>query len=199
MSVLFRIASCMAVFTLLCISGVCDIKHRRIPRFCSYGLLFISFLMLILERKYILAVYFIVSILATGQKWLRIPLLIWAVIVFANTGEAAAPLVFGLAAADMLFSLRIIGGGDAQMLFALLGFGHQDWKMAASVSMITLIAGTAAVIRVSGFRNAGERILSAASNMRSGNIENDTARLRIPFAAILPVSFLLYLFVSFRK
>ena len=197
MALPIRTASCIAVSILLCIAGVCDIKHRRIPRFCSYGLLFISFLMLILERKYILAVYFIVSILATGQKWLRIPLLIWAVIVFANTGEAAAPLVFGLAAADMLFSLRIIGGGDAQMLFALLGFGYQDWKMAASVSMITLIAGTAAVIRASGLKNAGKRILTAASNMRSGNIENDTARLRIPFAALLPASFLLYLFVSF--
>ena len=46
---------------------------------------------------------------------------------------------------------------------------------------------------------AGKRILTAASNMRPGNIENDKARLRIPFAALLPASFLLYLFVSFRK
>ena len=192
-----RIVSCIAVLILLCISGVFDIKHRRIPRFCSYGLLLISFLMLIMEREYMLAAYFIFSILATGLKWLRIPMLVWAVIVLANVGENAAPLVFGLAAADMLFSLRIIGGGDAQMLFALLGFGYQDWKMAASVSMITLIVGTAAVIRASGLKNAGKRILTAASNMRSGNIENDTARLRIPFAALLPASFLLYLFVSF--
>ena len=99
----------------------------------------------------------------------------------------------------MLFSLRIIGGGDAQLLYALLAFGYQDWKMAASVSAVTLITGTAAVIRASGLQNAGKRILTAASNMRSGNIENDTARLRIPFAALLPASFLLYLFVSFRK
>ena len=194
-----RIVSCIAVLILLCISGVFDIKHRRIPRFCSYGLLLISFLMLIMEREYMLAAYFIFSILATGLKWLRIPMLVWAVIVLANIGENAAPLVFGLAAADMLFTLRIIGGGDAQLLYALFASGHQDWKMAAAVSAVTLIAGTAAVIRVYGLQKAGKRILTAASNMRSGKIENDTARIRIPFAALLPASFLLHLFVSFGK
>ena len=199
MALSFRTASCTAIFILLCISGVCDVKNRRIPRFCSYGLLLISFLMLILEREYMLAAYFIFSILATELKWLRIPLLISAVIIFANIGETAAPLVFGLAAADMLFTLRLIGGGDAQLLYAIFTSGHQDWKMAAAVSAVTLIAGTAAVIRASGLKNAGKRILTAASNMRSGNIENDKARLRIPFAALLPASFLLYLFVSFGK
>ena len=42
------------MFTALVISGISDMKTKRIPKACSYGILIFSLLMLIYRKEYIL-------------------------------------------------------------------------------------------------------------------------------------------------
>ena len=141
------------MLTVLIISGISDLKTKRIPKACSYGLLLFSLLLLICRGEYMLSVYFLIAVLAAGNMKLKPVLFVMAVIVFANKGECAFPLVFGLAAADFLFSLKLIGGGDAQLLFSMLSFGWESWKMACSIAAVIIDAGTVSVIHLWGKKN----------------------------------------------
>ena len=193
-------AAFAAVFLiLLLISAASDVKTRHIPKPCSFGLLLLSLLLLIFDTQYVLAAYFALFILATGSKKLKLLLFIGATAIFANKGEEAFPLIFGLAAADLLFSLNIIGGGDAQLLFSMLGYGYKSWKMAISISAVTLIAGFIVILFLRGSINLKERITSLHTSWKTGTITSDHNRIRIPFAVFLPFSFLLYSFVLFPK
>ena len=187
------------MFTALVISGISDLKTKRIPKACSHGLLLFSLLLLICRGEYMLSVYFLLSVIAAGNKKLKPILFVMAVIVFANKGELAFPLVFGLAATDILFSLKLIGGGDAQLLFSMLTFGWKSWRMACSIAAVIIVAGTFSVIHAWGKKNIAGRIKAVSEHMKSGTVQADRNRLRIPFAALLPFAFLLYFFVSFSK
>ena len=195
----FHAAFAAVFFILLLISAVSDEKTRRIPKGCSYGLLLISLMLLIFEKQYVFAAYFTLAVFATGSKSLKLLLFIGATAIFANKGEAAFPLIFGLAAADLFFSMKIIGGGDAQLLFSMLGFGYKSWKMSASVSAVTLIVGLIVILYSRGSINLRERITFIKNSWKTGTIESDRSRIRIPFAVVLPMSFMLYSFVSFPK
>ena len=187
------------MFTALVISGISDLKTKRIPKACSHGLLLFSLLLLICRGEYMLSVYFLLSVIAAGNKKLKPILFVMAVIVFANKGELAFPLVFGLAATDILFSLKLIGGGDAQLLFSMLTFGWKSWRMACSIAAVIIVAGTFSVIHAWGIKNIAGRIKAVSEHMKSGTVQEDQNRLRIPFAALLPFAFLLFFFVSFPK
>lgn len=187
------------MLTALVISGISDLKTKRIPKTCSYGLLLFSLLMLICRGQYMLSVYFLIAVLAAGNMKLKPVLFVMAAILFANEGERAFPLVFGLAAADILFSMRLIGGGDAQLLFSMLCFGWESWKMACSIAAVIIFAGTASVIHAWGIKNTAGRIKVVSGHIKSGTVQEDQNRLRIPFAALLPFAFLLFFFVSFPK
>ena len=187
------------MFTALVISGISDLKTKRIPKACSHGLLLFSLLLLICRGEYMLSVYFLLSVIAAGNKKLKPILFVMAVIVFANKGELAFPLVFGLAATDILFSLKLIGGGDAQLLFSMLTFGWKSWRMACSIAAVIIVAGTFSVIHAWGIKNIAGRIKAVSEHMKSGTVQTDRNRLRIPFAALLPFAFLLFFFVSFPK
>lgn len=195
----FQAAFSVVFFMMLIISAVSDVRTRRIPKICSYGLLLISLLRLVYDRQYVLAVYFALSVFATGSKSLKLFLYIGAAAIFANKGETSFPLIFGLAAVDLLFTLKIIGGGDAQLLFSMLGFGYQSWKMSASVSAVTIITGFVVILFSGRTINSKERITSIKDSWKTGTITSDHNRIRIPFAVLLPLSFMLYSFVSFPK
>ena len=195
----FYVITASIMFILLTVSAAADMRTKHIPVYCSYGLLMLSFIFLIRERQYVLAAYYLLAVFSTGNKKLKMLLFTGAIIVFANSGNSASPLIFGLATADFLFALRIISGGDAQLLFSLLAFGYGNWKMGISVSAVILIAGTVLIFRRCGFRKAVSRLDAAMNHLKSCSVECDNERIRIPFAALLPVSFLLYLFVSFSK
>ena len=192
------IAACV-MSVLLLISAVSDFRKRVIPAACSRLLLITALFILVYEKSYWLAAYFIFAVLATGSRILKIPLFAGAVVLLANTGEESAPFIFSLAAADLLFSFGIIGGGDAQLLFSMLAFGYGNLLMPLVITAVTMGAGFICVLHRYGFREAGNRLISAAGTLRSGNIDSDSERLRVPLACVLFVSFLLYLFVSLRK
>ncbi len=195
----FHATFAVVFFMVLLFSAVSDVKNRYIPKICSYGLLLISLLRLIYDGQYVLAAYFALSVFATGSKSLKLLLFIGATTIFANKGEAAFPLIFGLAAVDLFFTLKIIGGGDAQLLFSMLGFGYKSWKMSVSISAVTLTVGFIVILYSHRSIKLRERITSIKDSWQTGSIESDHNRIRIPFAVLLPFSFLLYSFVSFPK
>lgn len=186
-------------FIMLIVSAVSDARTNHIPKRCSYSMMLISLIVLVYNRQYLLAAYYVFSVFSTGSKKLKLLLFTGTAVVFANLGNAAFPMVFSLAAADLLFSLRIIAGGDAQLLFAMLAFGYRDWTMSAAISAVSLTAGTVFILRSGSFQVIKTRILTAVSHLKAGTVENDSERIRIPFASLLPFSFLLFLFVSFSK
>ncbi len=198
-SVIVYVSTGAVMLTALVISGISDLKTKRIPKACSYVLLLFSLLLLICRREYMLAVYFLLAVAAAGNMKLKPVLFVMAVILFANEGEHAFPMVFGLAAADLLFSLRLIGGGDAQLLFSMLSFGCGSWKMVYSIAAVIIVAGTASVIHAWGIKNIASRIKAVSEHIKNGTVQSDKNRLRIPFAALLPFAFLLFFFVSFPK
>ena len=187
------------MFTTLVISGISDFSTRRIPRVCSYGLLIFSLFLLIYRREYILSVYFVLAVLAAGNKRLKPILFVMAVIVFSNKGERAFPLVFSLSAVDFLFSIKVMGGGDAQLLFSMLSFGYSSWEMAFSIAAVVLIVGTASVIYAFGIKDFISRFKTVSSCIKNGTVRSDRNRLKIPLASLFPFAFLLCFFVSFPK
>lgn len=195
----FHLITGAIMFAGLVVSGISDLKTKRIPRACSYGLLLFSLLLLIYRKEYMLSAYFVLAVLAAGNKKVKPILFVMVVIVFSNMGERAFPLVFGLSAVDFLFSMRLIGGGDAQLLFAMLSFGCSSWKMVIAVAAVVILLGIGAVIYAFGIRKSISRIKTVSSFMKNGTVQSDRDRLKIPFASLLPFAFLLYFFVTFPK
>ena len=187
------------MFTALVISGISDMKTKRIPKACSYGILIFSLLMLIYRKEYILSLYFVFAVLAAGNKKIKPALFVMAVIVFSNKGDRAFPLVFCLAASDFLFSMRLIGGGDAQLLFSMFSFSFNSWIMAFAVASVILTAGSVYVIRTIGIKKIISRMKTVSVHLKKGTVQSDHERIKIPFAALLPFAFVLYFFVSFSK
>ena len=187
------------MFTVLVISGISDLKTRRIPRACSYGLLLFSFCLLIYRKEYILSAYFVLAVLTSGNTRIKPLLFIMTVIVFSNEGDRAFPMVFGLSVVDFLFSMRLIGGGDAQLLFSMISFGYNSWKMALAITTVIIVIGTASVIHAFGIKNFRNRFITVFSHLKNGSPQSDRNHLKIPFASLLPSAFLLYFFVSFPK
>ena len=72
----------------LVISGISDLKTKRVPKACSYGLLFFSLLLLICRGEYMLAVYFLVAVLTAGNMKVKPVLFVMAVIVLQMKGNA---------------------------------------------------------------------------------------------------------------
>ena len=190
-------AAVMAAALLL--SAVSDVRKRVIPAVLSRFLLLAAACLLVYEKAYLRAGYFILAVLATGSRNLKIPLFTGAILILANKGESSLPFLFSLAAADLLFSFGIIGGGDAQLLFSMLAFDGQNWLMSVVVAAVTVAAGLFFLICRYGFVKAGKRLISAAGTLGSGNADSGSGMLRIPYACILFISFVLYLFVSLRK
>lgn len=195
----FHVITVSVMFTLLAAAAVSDVRTKQIPKYCSFSLLLLSFIFLIYEKQYLLATYYLIAIFSSGRRTMKILLFTGAVIVFANSNNSASPLIFVLCAADFLFALRIIGGGDAKLLFSLLAFGYRNWIMGICISSVTFAAGFILIFRSRGFSNVFSRISTALDHLKSCTVESDQERIRIPFAALLPMSFLLYLFVSFSK
>ena len=55
----------------LVISGISDLKTKRVPKACSYGLLLFSLLLLICRGEYMLSVYFLIAVLTAGNMKLK--------------------------------------------------------------------------------------------------------------------------------
>lgn len=189
-----RLAAGILVFILLIVASVSDIKTRKIPSYCSYPIMILAMVLFILDKEYLLIPLFILAVLGTGNTIFRIAYIVLSVVLVANRGEWLVPLIAGLVIGDIFFSMRLIGGGDAQLLFGMLTYAYRGWGMLIIIAAITIVSGFVLIIKNRG--KAKNRILEILKNLKKGTIGKDTSRIQIPYAIVLCLSMAIYMVVQ---
>ena len=189
-----RLAAGILVFILLIVASVSDIKTRKIPSYCSYPIMILAMVLFILDKEYLLIPLFILAVLGTGNTIFRIAYIVLSVVLVANRGEWLVPLIAGLVIGDIFFSMRLIGGGDAQLLFGMLTYAYRGWGMLIIIAAITIVSGFVLIIKNRG--KAKNRILEILKNLKKGTIGKDTSRIQIPYAIVLCLSMARYMVVQ---
>ena len=189
-----RLAAGILVFILLIVASVSDIKTRKIPSYCSYPIMILAMVLFILDKEYLLIPLFILAVLGTGNTIFRIAYIVLSVVLVANRGEWLVPLIAGLVIGDIFFSMRLIGGGDAQLLFGMLTYAYRGWGMLIIIAAITIVSGFLFIIKNRG--KAKNRILEILKNLKKGTIGKDTSRIQIPYAIVLCLSMAIYMVVQ---
>ena len=189
-----RLAAGILIFILLIVASVSDIKTRKIPSYCSYPIMILAMVLFILDKEYLLIPVFILAVLGTGNTIFRIAYIVLSVVLVANRGEWLVPLIAGLVIGDIFFSMRLIGGGDAQLLFGMLAYAYRGWGMLIIIAAITIVSGFVLIIKNRG--KAKNRILEILKNLKKGTIGKDTSRIQIPYAIVLCLSMSIYMVVQ---
>lgn len=189
-----RLAAGILIFILLIVASVSDIKTRKIPSYCSYPIMILAMVLFILDKEYLLIPLFILAVLGTGNTIFRIAYIVLSVVLVANRGEWLVPLIAGLVIGDIFFSMRLIGGGDAQLLFGMLAYAYRGWGMLIIIAAITIVSGFVLIIKNRG--KAKNRILEILKNLKKGTIGKDTSRIQIPYAIVLCLSMSIYMVVQ---
>ncbi|MBQ6520230.1 MAG: prepilin peptidase [Anaerolineaceae bacterium] len=189
------IAGCV-ILVLLGISAKHDMNTRRIPAWCSLTVMLISFILLLIERKWFAAAYLVIAVFGTGSSLFRILSILFAVITIANTPENAVPMVTGLILGDVFFATRMIGGGDAKLLFGLAAYSWNNWGMLICIAAVTIVFGIYYICKNKKGISIMPRLKEVTQNMKKGKITDDKKRLTMPFGVVLFISALLYAFVQ---
>ena len=189
-----RLAAGILIFILLIVASVSDIKTRKIPSYCSYPIMILAMVLFILDKEYLLIPLFVLAVLGTGNTIFRIVYIVLSVVLVANRGEWLVPLIAGLVIGDIFFSMRLIGGGDAQLLFGMLAYAYRGWGMLIIIAAITIVSGFVLIIKNRG--KAKNRIIEILKNLKKGTIGKDTSRIQIPYAIVLCLSMAIYMVVQ---
>lgn len=189
-----RLAAGILIFILLIVASVSDIKTRKIPSYCSYPIMILAMVLFILDKEYLLIPLFVLAVLGTGNTIFRIAYIVLSVVLVANRGEWLVPLIAGLVIGDIFFSMRLIGGGDAQLLFGMLAYAYRGWGMLIIIAAITIVSGFVLIIKNRG--KAKNRILEILKNLKKGTIGKDISRIQIPYAIVLCLSMAIYMVVQ---
>lgn len=191
-----RIIAGVIILILLLIATYSDNKTRIIPKYCSYPIMLISLFLMIIEKQYGLALIYVLGVFGTGSIVVRGLMMIAAVVLYANQGAWIVPFVTGIVLGDIFFSLGLIGGGDAQLLYGMIAYGYRGWGLLILVAAYTIIVGIISVIRGKKSNNVGRRLKEIIKNLKEGKVKQDASRLTIPFAFVLCLSGITYALVQ---
>jgi Flp pilus assembly protein protease CpaA len=169
-----------------------DVKTREIPAPAGFGMLGLGVLVLLLEKWYVGAAYFVLAIWCTrGKGWQYLLLVGSAVMLWAYQWQAA-PLVVGVLLVTMIFRMKWFGGGDAQLAMGLVGVGH-DWLVMGLVFGLTILVGIVTVIvRRGSVTEGARRLLWVARNL---NAQPDSDAIRTPWAVVAAIGGVAYLWL----
>ncbi|MBQ6519280.1 MAG: prepilin peptidase [Anaerolineaceae bacterium] len=190
-----RVIGGAVIIVLLIIASVEDTKTRKIPAYCSYPIMLIAMALFAFDREYLLIPFFILAVLSTGSFLLRVLMIIASVILIANKGEWLIPLIFGFVIGDIFFATGLIGGGDAQLLFGMIAYAYRGWGLLIITAACTMITGVIFIAR-NGKGNPG-RFRELMVNLGKGTVSTDESRIRLPFAVVLCLSFVIYGAINF--
>lgn len=183
-----------AVLLLLLVCGaVSDLRTRRIPRAVSYGALSCACMILLLRDGPLPAAFFALAVFLSGGKLRLLPYLLLLTVF----GEAEERLMFFPAAlllTDLLFCAGVIGGGDAQLIFAMIGSCRGDPLFCAAAAGATIVSALIILARKGGTDSA--RLREAGANLARGTVREDRERLLMPYAALFPLIYGTYLFAN---
>lgn len=167
-----------------------DLRDRQVPRFSGFTVLILGLVYLLVVKKPLYALFYIAMIFGTqGLKYKSLPVMA-ALLLLARSGNAAVPFIVSMFTADLFYSLRFLGGGDMQLLFAMLAIGGNSWLMPLLICGMTLIWSIVLSVKRFGIRRLFSRFIKVCGNYRKP--EKDTSRIRTPYAVLLAVSMIIY-------
>ncbi|MEW6567696.1 MAG: hypothetical protein AB1449_05930 [Chloroflexota bacterium] len=189
---IFEIAVAVLGSAALAWAAAADVKTRKIPAPAGFGMLGLGLLVLLVEKWYVGAAYFVVTIWCTrGKGWQYLLLVGSAVMLWAYQWQSA-PLVVGVLLVAMIFWMKWFGGGDAQLAMGLVGVGH-DWLVLGLVFGLTILVGIAMTVARRGSVTEGaRRLVWVARNLSA---EPDGDALRTPWAVIAAGAGVVYLWL----
>lgn len=174
---------------LLIIGAYSDIRKRLIPIWVSIPMMAIGGTILILNKQYFLFAFWLISIYATRGTTVKVVEFIAAVCLYAYLGNSALPFIVYLLAADLLFTMKFIGGGDAQLLYGILAFLYSDWTAGIFIVCATVLVSVFLSFRKFGLLKSVKRLKTVGSGfLKYGEAEKDTERIRSPYAVTLAIA-----------
>ena len=194
MELLLRIVMYMVLSSLLVYSAYSDYRTRRIPFGVGLGLLLTAAVILVIEKMYWEALFLVVAVIGSrGGMW---SLLVYlsAMLLFGAKGETAAlPMVVGILLFNFMFSMRWIGGGDAQVAFALIAVGH-EWMMLYLVLGFAVVAGLVMVFRKYDLKGGLSRLWVVTRRLNKSS-EKDENAIRSPWIIWAAIGGMCYLYL----
>ena len=182
----FEIVLYCAELLLLIIGSISDVKHRRIPLWLGIASVVLGLVSLLYGKHYWMAVFFAVGVFAPSFPLLQVLMLVLVFPIFSAEGAACLPFVLGLLLILYFFKMKMIGGGDTQMLFGMYGIAYRGWTLSILIAAITILTGIFTSIKVFGFKKSISRIpIIAKSMFRKNEIEHDAEKIKTPFLLVL--------------
>ena len=178
---------------LLIIGTRSDLKERKIPKYIGICSVLLGLIALIYNKHYWLAAFYVLAVYAPSMLALRIALICFGFIVYSQEGMASLPLMISLGVTLFFFNRGLIGGGDTQMAFGMLGIEHQSWNISIIICVITIVTNIMLCIRKFGIKKSFSRIKTVGKSITSRKkIEEDKDRLRSPFLVTLTAAWITY-------
>ncbi len=182
----FEIVLYCAELLLLIYGSVSDVKHRRIPLWTGIASVVLGLVSLLYGRHYWMAIFFAAGVFAPSYPLLQVLMLVLVFPIYSVEGAACLPFVLGLLLILYFFKMKMIGGGDTQMLFGMYGIAYRGWTLSLLIAAITILTGVFTSIKVFGFKKAMSRLpIIAKSMFRKNEIEHDTEKIKTPFLLVL--------------
>lgn len=193
MEKLFEIALYALFAGLLLGAAVSDARSRRIPFRIGLGLLLLAAALLVIQGYYFEAVFLVLAVIGSRGGWWSLAVWSFAIVFLAEAGEERAlPMVVGILFFHLMFATRRLGGGDAQVAYALVGIAH-DWAILALVLGATIVAGLILVWRKYGLIGGLARLASVTRHL-GADTSQDPKAIRSPWAVWAAIGGMLYLF-----
>ncbi len=166
-----------------------DYRIRKIPRGAGLCILSIGLFVLLWNRLWVEALYYVLAIWCTsGGIWSMVLILTSMAVLYIGSASSI-PLVLGIVMVSVFFWMRWFGGGDAQLAIGLVGIGH-DWPVLVLLVGCTIIWMVILVFRKHGFPDGLKRLRYVFLNL---DAKPDVHAIRTPWAVIALISGVLYL------
>jgi len=188
----FRVAIAVAGTALLAWAALTDARTRKIPVAAGLGVLGVGLAVLVWERWYLGALYYLIAIWSTrGGVWRYVVGAASLVMLWTN-GWEAVPFVIGVLFVALLFWMKWFGGGDAQLAVGLIGIGH-DWVVLGVLFGLTILVGLVlTVVRQGGVGEAARRMVWVARHMSE---PADEQAIHTPWAIVAAIAGASYLWM----
>ena len=184
----------MVLSSLLIFSAYSDFRTRKIPFAAGIGLLLTAAIILCLQKMYWEAFFLVAAVLGSrGGLWSLLSYLV-AIFLIGVVGESnALPMIVGILLFNLMFSMRWIGGGDAQVAFALIAVAH-DWTMLYLVLGMAVLAGLVLVFRKYDLKSGLSRLWVVTRRLNKDSSSDDDA-IRSPWIIWASLGGMIYLYL----
>lgn len=184
------------VSVLLIWAGVRDLKTGSLPRLTTFGLLGLALLWLCLQSLWWEAAFFVLAVLSPVKGIKDIVPILAGIGLLAIRSLDATTMIFVLTVlgARFLASIKVFGGGDAQLMVALSALTRSLSFLVVLAAVYVLVVLILSLIRF-GFVGSMRRMPVVAKNLLNKTVESDNEKIRTPWAATAALSGMLYLWV----